>query len=392
MIDQLTINKIKSVARTADVVGDFCELRNMGRELTCPCPLHGGKALNHFKVNPVKNIYHCFVCGKSGDAITFLMDYQGLSYPDAIRWLGSKYGIQVDEEQSKFTDVKPSKAVPVTYEPLPTLVLPLDIVRMRMDTTGDTLCNWVRELPWDDEQRARVEPMLKAYAVGHGNGGHTIFWQIDDQARVRSGKMMLYKTDGHRDKETRHNFDWIHSSLSRAGRFDLFDPEKSQFRSCLFGLHLVNTKVGNKTVNLVESEKSAIIMAIANGFGNGFWMATGGKQFLRRESIDILKAYGFKVIIHPDKDAVEDWRAKLRSLGFVENKDYLISNFYTDIYWREIDGPKADCADIIVRMMEGSKRAAVMESLTDVIRRHPTVRTLIDRLDLEPIKYTANET
>lgn len=392
MIEEYIINRIKAVARVIDVVSDFCEMKKSGREYTCPCPLHGGTHLDHFKVNPVKNIFTCFVCGESGDAIAFLMKHQGMTYIDAIRWLGAKYGIQVDEGQAKFRDVKPSKPVPVKIDELPTLTLPVDFVKSRMDTREDTLCNWLRGLPWKAEQQARVEKVLRAYAVGHARTGHTIFWQIDDQARVRSGKMMLYKGDGHRDRETPHNFDWIHSLLSRSRQYQFYNPDRQQFRSCLFGLHLLNANGAPKTVNLVESEKTAIIMAIYHGFGNGIWMATGGKQFLKREMLDLLLAYDLApIVIHPDHDAADEWRRKLTSFGLVERRDFIVNTTYLTAYWRPEDGEKADAADITIRSLMDEHRVGVMESLRDVLQRHPLVQTLIDKLDLEPEYYKPNE-
>ena len=105
MIEKQTIDRIMSVASVVDVVSDFITLRRSGTELTAPCPLHGGKHLGHFKVSPKKNMYYCFVCGEGGGPVDWLMSKEGLSYPDAIRWLGRKYNIVVDEEQKADTSM-----------------------------------------------------------------------------------------------------------------------------------------------------------------------------------------------------------------------------------------------------------------------------------------------
>ena len=370
-----------SVAHIYDVVSDFCELRKVGIEWTCPCPLHKGNHLNHFKVSPSKNIYYCFVCGAGGDCVDFLMKYNGMSYPDAMRWLGQKYGIEVDDKQKQF-NVKPSKPIPIEAAPeLPMLTLPLDMVKARMDTSHDTLCCWLRSLPWNEEERQRVDKVIRAYGVGSSNNGMTIFWQIDEQGRVRTGKMMRYKADGHRDREG-YNSDWIHSTLSRARMYQYFDPSKQQAKPCLFGLHLLNAKNDSNTINIVESEKTALICAIAIGSKNGLWMATGGLQFLRKEQLQPLIDLGYTIVIHPDHDGEKLWREKVGKFGY---DNIVYSNQYVDAYWRETDGAKADAADIILRMINERSRQSKTQLLAEWLKHHPMFTELVNRLDLELI-------
>ena len=382
-INDLTIIRIKEVMSVYDVVRDFCDLRKSGSELTCPCPIHGGKHLNHFKVNPRKNIFHCFVCGASGDAIDFLMKYQGMNYPDALRWLGQKYGIEVDEEQKseRFQKVIHSKPVRRDIQPdLPMLVLPFDMVAKRMDTSTDIFCCWLRSLPWDDNQRGRLDKVLRAYAVGHAKTGHTIFWQIDEQGRVRTGKMMRYLPDGHRDKVTPFSNTWIHSEISRHRMSHYFDPEKQKMKVCLFGLHLLNAQdVHPTTVNIVESEKTAIICATALGSRNGLWMATGGMQFLKRDTLQPLLDREMNIVLYPDHDGIEKWREKARAIGYERLQ---INDQYVNAYWREEDGLKADPADVILRLIDEGKRNGASYRLSELLKAHPTLQGFINRLDL----------
>ena len=394
MIEKRTIDRIMSVASVVDVVSDFVELRRCGPELTAPCPLHGGKHLGHFKVSPKKNMYYCFVCGEGGGPVDWLMTYENLSYPDAIRWLGRKYNIVVDEEQKapRFDKVKPSEPKPIELPPeLPTLTLPFDLVMARRDTSHDTFCNWVRDLPWNTEQAARVDKILEAYAVGHAKNGMTIFWQIDHLGQVHTGKMMRYNPDGHRCKDGGYNKDWIHSTLIRKRNEsdpwphpELFNPDTHQMRPCLFGLHLVHGKgIKEWDVNIVESEKTAIIMAIAQGGSKGLWMATGGLQFLKPETLAPLFDLGLNVVLHPDHDGDAKWRKKMSDFGYVYGKDYQVNNFYVDIAWKECDGPKADCADIVIRQMNDARRSSTVMKLSDIIGRNPALGSLIANFDCE---------
>lgn len=98
MIPKFTIDKIIDAARVEDVIGDFITLKKRGSNLLGLCPFHGEKSPS-FTVSPAKGIYKCFGCGKSGTAVNFIMDHESLSYPEALKYLANKYGIEVVEKE-----------------------------------------------------------------------------------------------------------------------------------------------------------------------------------------------------------------------------------------------------------------------------------------------------
>jgi DNA primase len=98
LIPKFTIDKIIDAARVEDVIGDFITLKKRGANLLGLCPFHGEKSPS-FTVSPAKGIYKCFGCGKSGTAVNFIMDLESLSYPEALRYLANKYGIEVIEKE-----------------------------------------------------------------------------------------------------------------------------------------------------------------------------------------------------------------------------------------------------------------------------------------------------
>ncbi len=98
MIPKITIDKIIDAARVEDVIGDFITLKKRGANLLGLCPFHGEKSPS-FTVSPAKGIYKCFGCGKSGTAVNFIMDHESLSYPEALKFLANKYGIEVIEKE-----------------------------------------------------------------------------------------------------------------------------------------------------------------------------------------------------------------------------------------------------------------------------------------------------
>ncbi|MEL7222049.1 MAG: DNA primase, partial [Bacteroidota bacterium] len=96
MIKANTVREILETARVEDVVGDFVNLKRRGTNLLGLCPFHGEKTPS-FNVNPARNIYKCFGCGKGGDSVNFLMEHEQMSFPEALRWVANKYGIEIEE-------------------------------------------------------------------------------------------------------------------------------------------------------------------------------------------------------------------------------------------------------------------------------------------------------
>ncbi len=98
MITPQTIEEIKGRIKIDEVVGEFVKLKRRGANLMGNCPFHHEKTPS-FTVSPAKELYKCFGCGKSGNAITFVMEHEKLAYPDALRWLANFYKIEIQETQ-----------------------------------------------------------------------------------------------------------------------------------------------------------------------------------------------------------------------------------------------------------------------------------------------------
>jgi len=98
MIPRETINQIIETARIEDVVSEFVTLKKRGSNLIGVCPFHKEKTPS-FNVNPARNIFKCFGCGKAGDSVRFIMEHEHYSYPEALRYLAKKYGIKIEERE-----------------------------------------------------------------------------------------------------------------------------------------------------------------------------------------------------------------------------------------------------------------------------------------------------
>ena len=105
MISQKTIQDIFDTAKVEDVVGDYVELKKRGVNLIGLCPFHNEKTPS-FTVSPAKNIYKCFGCGQGGGPIQFLMEHDSMTYPEALRSLAARYGIEIEEDASNEKSVE----------------------------------------------------------------------------------------------------------------------------------------------------------------------------------------------------------------------------------------------------------------------------------------------
>lgn len=104
MIPQDTVNRILDAAQIVDVVGDFVTLKKRGANYIACCPFHNEKTPS-FSVSPSKGIYKCFGCGKSGTAVGFVMEHESLTYVEALKYLASKYHIEVVEKEESAEDI-----------------------------------------------------------------------------------------------------------------------------------------------------------------------------------------------------------------------------------------------------------------------------------------------
>src|SRR5688572_31927510 len=110
MIAESIVDEIRARADIVEVIGEQIPLKRAGKDLVALCPFHHEKTPS-FYVVPSKGIYKCFGCGESGDIFTFLMKRGGLSFPDAARELGGKFGVAVPDAQLSRSSEDPHRAL-----------------------------------------------------------------------------------------------------------------------------------------------------------------------------------------------------------------------------------------------------------------------------------------
>lgn len=105
MIDRSTIDRIYAAANIVDIVSDYVTLKKKGMNYQACCPFHNEKTPS-FVVSPSKGVFKCFGCGKGGNAVTFVMEQENISYPEALKIVAKRYGIQVEEREQTEEDVR----------------------------------------------------------------------------------------------------------------------------------------------------------------------------------------------------------------------------------------------------------------------------------------------
>lgn len=210
---------------------------------------------------------------------------------------------------------------------------------------------------------------MQMYHVGTAKkwGNSTVFWQVDKEGRVHTGKVMLYNPNtGKRVKEPYAKISWVHTVLNLSS-FTL--------NQCFFGEHLLAGN--NKPVAIVESEKTAIIASAY--IPNYIWLATGGKNgCFNEQHFDIL--CGRNVVLFPDIGMEDEWQKKaflMRRKGI----NVILSDYLGQHASAEEKENGYDIADYLIKEKSGE---AILQSMC---QKNPSLKKMIALLNLELVDF-----
>jgi hypothetical protein len=274
----------------------------------CPC----GKSNGDGKFNPYSGYAdkgYCHSCGK-----TFAPE-QDKSY----------HRVRTSYQQSK-----PYKPIQRHYSPTKIDTIPHELYIKSFDAMKNNFLYFIAK-HFGMEKAKELQAMYHIGSSNHWQGA-TVFWYIDAQKRIRSGKIMLYHADtGKRVKEPRSHVAWVHTAL-----------KSFTYSACLFGEHLI-TPNDNRSIAIVESEKTAIIASVY--FPQTVWLASGSKGNIKEELLAPCKRR--PIVFYPDNDGYEAWckHAKaLRKSGFdISINDFLKNNATSE------EEEKDDLADYLLK-------------------------------------------
>ena len=226
-----------------------------------------------------------------------------------------------------------------------------------------------------------IERLMRDYYLGHTKDKAIIFWQVDGQGRIRTGKVMQYDPiTGRRLRDVSGAIDWVHARLKREGVL----PKDFYLVQCLFGEHLL-AKNPDWVVALVESEKAAIIGS--GVYPDYVWLATGGRSQLSIDKLRVLR--GRTVIMFPDVDGYGYWTEKAKEVEAIGCK-VMVSDLLEKNATAQDRVNKIDLADWLIRELQRPQPLETIhkhftdeeKALHRLAAINPTVYSLIDDLDL----------
>lgn len=238
--------------------------------------------------------------------------------------------------------------------------------------------NFVRFL-FDFLTDKQIEEVYQNYALGATKNKEVIFWQIDINGSVRTGKIMQYNHEtGRRIKHESGAIDWVHNKLKQTNQL----PEDYNLQQCFFGEHLLKL-YPDKTVAIVESEKSAIIASAI--ISDSVWLSTGQLNGLSIEKAKVLK--GRNVILFPDLGGYEKWSIKADEIKLFVECEIKVSTILEDIATEEQRAKGLDIADYMIeelktKTIENQSQSRFSPDLQSFIVKKPVLLFLINSLDL----------
>ena len=209
-----------------------------------------------------------------------------------------------------------------------------------------------------------VKKLITDFFIGTSKywPGATVFWQIDKQERIHAGNIMLFdSTTKKRVKHPYPHITWVHSVLIKLGKLKSFNLQQ-----CLFGEHQLIDSSTDKTIALVESAKTAVIMS--GIYPEYIWMATNGSTNINPAIFQPL--FNRNIILYPDLGQFEKWNDKAATL-IQQNFKITVSNLLEKNTTAEDHNNGLDIADYFISpllsVVEGSRGDAVSKKVNSPI-------------------------
>ncbi len=331
MITRDTIAKILDTAQIEDVVRDFVNLKKAGSLLKGNCPFHQEKTPS-FVVNPNKNIFKCFGCGKGGDSVSFIMEHEKFNFPEALRYLANKYHIEIEEtqvsnEDKQVQDEKESLLIALNYaakfyqtqltETEDGKAIGLSYFKERgfLDDTINTFQLGYSPDSYDTFYKQAVkdgyseEMLLKAGLIKEKNGKHYDFFRdrvmfpifnVSGKVVAFGGRMLK---SGKTDNPNVYNPKYINTAET-----DVY--HKSQV---LYGISHAKAEIRKHDVCYLVEGYTDVISLYQAGIKNV--VASSGTA-LTKEQVQLIKRFTQNMVILYDGDAA-GVKAALRGLDIV---------------------------------------------------------------------------
>jgi len=296
----MDLKYIKQKADILEVIGHFVPLKKSGANYVAHSPFSDERTPS-FTVSKAKGIFKCFSSGESGDVIDFVSKIKNFGITEAAKWVENFCNLPQQETDWSYV---PPPVKPISY------FNPLVLQRTMSNYPENKFIQWLhKKFKFDAVQKA-----IKLYKIGSSNhifrhtdhpgytseNGACIFWQVDYQQRIRSGKIMLYNpSNGKRIKQPFAHIIYAHKA---------FGIPDFNFKYCHFGEHLAALNPENP-ICIVESEKTAIVASIL--FPEYIWIATTASTCITPDSCAYL--LDRNVIFIPDSGTELLWEKQIKN-------------------------------------------------------------------------------
>ena len=428
MISQESIQQIQSKIDIIDIVGVFVKLKKRGANYLGNCPFHNEKTPS-FTVSPTKEIYKCFGCGKSGNAIGFIMDHEKYSYVEALRWLANKYNIEIEE-----TETSPAfKALQLTSDSL--FIINNFAKDFFVQSLHDTEEGENIALSYLKERGFRKE-IIDRFQIGYNPQAKDEF--TTKAIEKQYNKDLLLKTGlvVNRDDKLTDNYRGriifpIHNQSGKILGFGariiksndkspkyINTPENEIYvkSKILYGSYFARTAIDRANecllvegyTDVVSLHQAGIENVVASGgtsltvdqlrlikkFTNNLTIIYDGdnagvKAALRGLDLALEEGLDVKLVLIPDKEDPDSYVNKIGTQAFIEfvknnKKDFIL--FQLDIALNDAGTDSSKKAIIVNQMAETISRINKAEDFT---RRQDYIKTVSEKLKIEENGFNA---
>ncbi len=398
MITQETIQEIQSRIDIIDIVGTFVRLKRRGANYLGNCPFHHEKTPS-FTVSPTKEIYKCFGCGKSGNAIGFVMDHEKYSYVEALKWLANRYNITIEE-----TETSPEfKAIQQTSD---SLFIINNFAKdyfinalNKTDEGNDIALSYLKE-------RGFRQDIIDKFQIGYNPSARDEFskaaiaGQFNKEYLIKTGLVV------HRDEKLSDNYRGriifpIHNlsgkilgfgarvikSNDKAPKY-INTPENEIYNKSkiLYGSYFARTAIDKANecllvegyTDVVSLHQAGIENVVASGgtsltidqlrlikkYTNNLTIiydgdSAGIKAALRGLDLALEEQLDVKLVLIPDKEDPDSYVNKIGAVGFIE----FIKNNKKDFILFQLENSLQDAGD------DAIKKSAIVNQIAETISR-----------------------
>ncbi len=402
MIPHETVEAILQAAHIEEVVGDFVTLKKRGANLIGHCPFHNEKTPS-FNVNPARNIFKCFGCGKAGDSAKFLMEHEHYTYVEALRYLAKKYNIQIEEKEQTPEELLEQSE------------------REKMYNVNGFASNFFIETLWHSEEgqsvglqyfreRGFLDPIIEKFQLGYSPTAKDAFATharkngYDDDLLVKIG-LCIHSEKGNYDRFHSRVIFPIHSMTGRVigfgGRILGSDPEKKLAKyqnspqseiydksHTLYGIYFAkNAIVRQDSCILVEGYFDVLHM---HQIGMENVVASSGTS-LTMEQIRLVKRYTNNITMLYDGDDA-GLHAALRGTDMILSEGMNVrvvvlppehdpATFAKTFPIEKVQGYLADNAKDFIRF---KTELLLKDAADDPIKRSEVIRDIVQTISVIP--------